>query len=1047
MKHKIKLDYMFIKKCVLYVLLFALIGFVIAGIVSSFGKDHTYALAKIPEEFIPEGSYKNYLKIHSGVPVDALDSFSLDMNKLKFPKLEEDILVEGITAEISADAENFNYILADERKYQDNTGNYVSALETSDVGSATWEITIPEAGLYQVYVNYYPIKQGGSNIERKIIINKDKSNRLYYYFDNLDNVKFPRYWTDKSDIIQDTMGNDMKPSQVEILNIQRKRFLRDETGYIIEPYFIYFDKGKNTITFESIRESMAIVSIGITSYKKTLTYEEYLELHKGAKVQTLTVPIKIEGQHSNERTSPTLYAISDRTDPKNNPVDPVKIKLNAIGGNKWTIPGDQITWKIDMTNYESGFYYITLRAKQDSARGMFSTRRVYINGEIPFAEANACKFKYSSDYRMVTLGSEDEPFLFYLEGGKVNTISLEATLGDYASLISDVQKAIDMLNDLYLKIIAITTVNPDPYQDYYLYGENARIQGTLETLEAAKIILENVSNRIIELVGDKSDNDAVIDKMIVQLEKFLAKPRTITQGLSYFSNNISALGTWISNVRNQPLQVESIYVHSDLDQIPHANSNFFSRTWFGIKGFFLSFFFDYESIGIIDTIEATREVEVWFLTSASSGREQANAISTLITNSLNSFLEAEGKEPIRVSLKVVAPGVLLPSTLAGTGPDVAINVDNGLPVNYAMRNAIMDISVFDEFYEVTGICSAANAEKGLCEYGKDYNEGRLENPNSQYLFFNSAMVPYEFNGGYYALPNTQSFLVMFYRTDIFAERNWDIPRTWTEVTSLVRELSISNLQFYLPVTSSGASSIVNPIFATMLFQRGGTFYKDNGKASNFDSEEAMQAFEAWTKYYTDYSFPLSASFINRFRTGETPIGIAYYETFNTLSVSAPEIAGKWSFALLPGTPDKMGNINNSGCTTGTAITMMKNAKDPIAAWDFMRWWVSADTQTLYAAELESILGAAARHNSANVIAFKNLAWTKSEKEILIEQWSRSVGIPEVPGGYYTGRNLENAFREVVNNDSNPRETLQEYVITINSEITKKRKEFQLDVND
>ena len=56
--------------------------------------------------------------------------------------------------------------------------------------------------------------------------------------------------------------------------------------------------------------------------------------------------------------------------------------------------------------------------------------------------------------------------------------------------------------------------------------------------------------------------------------------------------------------------------------------------------------------------------------------------------------------------------------------------------------------------------------------------------------------------------------------DIFEERNWEVPKTWNEVTSLVRELSISNLQFYLPVSVSGASSVVNPIFATMLFQRG-----------------------------------------------------------------------------------------------------------------------------------------------------------------------------------------------------------------------------------
>lgn len=1042
MKRKLNINSKMIKRGVLLLILFALAGFLIAGVVSSFGSDHVLSNSKTPVSYIPQGSYEDFLKIKSGKPADALEDYELNLSELTLPKMENDIVVLGVDGVISPNSEGFN-------KVYDKYGNMtIDALETSDYGFATWTVNVPAAGLYNVYVDYYPIKQGGANIERRVIINEtiDDTSDVNHpvQFDNLNNVKFPRYWTDKSDIIQDATGNDMKPSQVEIFETQRRAYLRDESGYILNPYLIYFKAGDNTITLESIRESMAVVQIGVTSYKTELSYDEYYNSHKDAGAKVLTDAIKVEGQLSTERTSPTLYAISDRTDPLNYPVDPVKTKLNAIGGTKWTTPGDSITWEIDMEGKESGLYYISLRAKQDSARGMFSTRRVYINGEIPFSEANAARFQYSSDYKIVTLGSEESPFYFYLEGGKTNTITLEATLGEYASPISRVQESIDLLNDLYLRIIAITTVSPDPYQDYYLYGPNARVQGTLETFAEAKDILVEVRDEVVAISGDKSDKEAVLDKMILQLTQMIEKPRTITERLKDFSDNISALGNWIGEVRRQPLQVESIYVHSNEEQLPKANSNFFVGTWFGIRGFFQSFFFDYESIGVLQSLDTDREVEVWFLTSLTAGREQANAISTLISNNMTSFLAADDKGPINVKLKVVAPGVLLPSTLAGTGPDVAINIDNGLPVNYAMRNAIMDISGFDEFWEVTGICSAANAEKGLCDKGTDYNEGRINDPNNQYLFYGSAMTPYEYDGGYYALPNTQSFLVMFYRTDIFEERNWEIPETWNQVTSLVRELSISNLQFYLPVSASGASSVVNPIFATMLYQRGGSFYKNDNKESNFDSEEAMLAFEQWTKYYTDYSFPLSASFVNRFKTGETPIGIAGYDMFNTITVFAPEIAGKWKFAPLPGTVDENGVINNSGAAYGSSTVMMKNARDPEASWDFMRWWVSQETQSLYATELESILGAAARHNTANVMALRNLSWTREELNVLIPQWEKSVGVPEVPGGYYTGRNIENAFREVVNSDVNPRETLQEYIIFINAEISKKRSEFGLE---
>jgi ABC-type glycerol-3-phosphate transport system substrate-binding protein len=210
----------------------------------------------------------------------------------------------------------------------------------------------------------------------------------------------------------------------------------------------------------------------------------------------------------------------------------------------------------------------------------------------------------------------------------------------------------------------------------------------------------------------------------------------------------------------------------------------------------------------------------------------------------------------------------------------------------------------------------------------------------------------------------------------------------------------------------------------------------------------MQAFEFWTEFYTNYSFELTitwATFINRFRTGEMPIGISDYNVYNTLMVSAPEIRGKWTFANMPGTRQEDGTIDRSTATSGTAVIMLKTTNVPEAAWEFMKWWTDADTQTAYNRELESIIGTAARHATPNIEAFSRLPWTVEELEILNAQFPWTVGVPEVPGGYYTGRNLENAFRKVVNNNINPRQTFEEYIVMINHEITRKREEFGLPV--
>ena len=52
-------------------------------------------------------------------------------------------------------------------------------------------------------------------------------------------------------------------------------------------------------------------------------------------------------------------------------------------------------------------------------------------------------------------------------------------------------------------------------------------------------------------------------------------------------------------------------------------------------------------------------------------------------------------------------------------------------------------------------------------------------------------------------------------------------------------------------------------------------------------------------------------------------------------------------------------------------------------------------------------------------------------------------MPEVAGGYYTSRHITNAIRKVMNQNEDPRETLLDYVITIDEEIWLKRDEFGL----
>ena len=1030
----------------------------IIAIAQSFSKGHKSSNSTIMKDVVPTGKYLKYLELHNYE-----DASLYDVEEIKL-EAKDATLVAGSTNETY-----FKDIKSDlVYKLRDSNGveqtHKLSYYEITDLngvtpasedddqviymgatGSATWTFNVPKDGFYNILLDYVAEQSGGANIERKFVIDeaKDANGNYIPPYDSLLNVSFQRVWGDApgAEIITDINGNQIKPEQAEYF-YRRSVYAKDSVGYVTEPYLVFFTAGEHKLTIEAVRECMSIYAVYLTPKEHYDSYQTVYNswVSEGARVIEGNENSRtIQGEDASFRSSSTLYAVSDRSSKFNHPADHVKILLNVIGGEKWSTSGDWISWNVNVA--QAGLYKISLRCKQNSSRGLFAVRTVKINNEIPFAEAKNCKFNYSANYSIVTLGNSDGDFYFYLHQGE-NVITLEASLGDYGSEINSVQSIIDNLNGVYRDIIAITGTSPDNYINYKLTKRLPELFDNEETGEVGKFKiyakeLREIAARITEISGEKSGETASLETMALQLEKFVKKPRNIQRNLSTFSSNISSLGTWILTVTEQTLTIDEMYVHTDDFKLPKANPNFFGDFGFKFIAFVRSFFFDYTTIGKTAATAEYENIEVWLLTGGSAGREQANAIRTLVNSSFTNQYR------INVDLKAVSSSVLLTATLSGNGPDVAIQADNGTPVNYAIRGAIYDLTQFDDFVVEEKIDENGNKSFSVKVDGEDKSRWQ-----------DSAMTPYELEGGFYALPNTQGFLVMFYRTDVFEAQGWEVPKTWTDAINLIPELQFQNLSFYLPLNTVGASSVVNQVFASRLYQTGGRFYRtkineETGleyMESNFDSEEAINAFEFWCSFYTDYSFSLSVSggtFINRFRTGEMPIGIASYETYNTLAVSAPEIRGKWKFAVIPGTVDENGDLKIDGASGGSAIMLMKQAKNPEGGWKFMKWWTSADTQIQYAREVESILGAAARHPTANIEAFKQLSWTVDELTVLMEQWEHTVGVPEVAGGYYTGRNLENAFRYVVNNKTNPRETLDDYVRTINNEINRKRDEFGL----
>ena len=274
-----------------------------------------------------------------------------------------------------------------------------------------------------------------------------------------------------------------------------------------------------------------------------------------------------------------------------------------------------------------------------------------------------------------------------------------------------------------------------------------------------------------------------------------------------------------------------------------------------------------------------------------------------------------------------------------------------------------------------------------------------------------------------------------------------VPQTWDELIALLPTIQGNNMSVGIPYPTTALPNI-NTLFS-MLYQNGGTIYNHNDTRTQVDEEAGVKAFEDYTSLFTDYGLIKEFDFVSRFRSGEMPIGVADYNTYNTLVVSAPEIRGLWDFTLLPGTmrTDENGKMVNdrSVHSAGAGCMLIKTDDQRIReqGWEFMKWWVSTDMQVRFGREIESVLGSSARYATANVGALEQLAWSSAQLKVLKEQQTWAVGFREIAGGYYTARNITNAVRKVINEKVDPRETIIDYARKINEEIEKKRLEFGL----
>ncbi|MCD7727612.1 MAG: extracellular solute-binding protein [Ruminococcus sp.] len=908
-------------------------------------------------------------------------------------------------------ADDEGYIYSSE--YQpEYTGDSVAELSVEEVdgktalkwanqdGSVSFPVTVAESGLYAITISYEALAGSTDSVELELQIDGESP------YDTATRITLSKRWVNEEDIKQDDNGNDIRPGQVEEVCWQ-ETYLKDIDGLYNDALWFYFEAGEHTVTLESVKAQFAIESIKLTQEAETEAYvapsDSELEANSDADV------ITVQGEDAIYKSDRTLSPTSDRNSSITQPSDPTKTKYNTIGSENWSQSTQSITWEVEVET--SGYYKLGIRGRQDQMRGLYSNRKLYIDGVVPNTESEQIKFYYSSDWTVTTPQDEDgNDIYYYLEAG-THTITLEAIPGEIGDIMAELDDVVYEITSYYRKIRQITGPDPDEYNDYQIDKVLPDIISDFERLSDELIAKKDE----IEALSGVAGSEAVtLEKMAIVLDNCVDRPINIPSNLSQIKDNITSVSSWMREYREQPLEIDMFQLAPAGKDFDSVDEGFLDSLSFGFQAFIGSFFEDYNSL----SSETEDSLVCW----VSLGRDQAQVVNQLVESDFNPTSDT------KITVNLVQGGIV-EATLAGKGPDIALFIGGDFPIQLAARDVLTDLTTFDDYDEVMT------------------------------RFQENASVLYEYNGGTYGLPVSQTIPMMFYREDILAEYGIDAEediKTWDDLIDILPVLQSNYMEvgLVLPVTqntSANGTAVVSTTveagntFAMLMLQQGLNYYTEDQTSTTFDSQEAIDAFTTWTKFYTTYSFDQQYDGFTRFRTGDMPLLIQPYTFYNQVTVSAPEIKGCWGMTTVPGTLQEDGTIDHTANSTGTGAIIFKKCENQEAAWEFIKWFTSTETQIDYAFDIEAVMGTMGRFDTANLEALEQLSWSTSDMTKLLAQFETQDEIPVIPASYAVTRNIMNAFRETVNNSENPRDTLMWYNKDINSEIERKLEDLEISV--
>lgn len=863
----------------------------------------------------------------------------------------------------------------------------------SDDGSEYLEfnVSVEEDALYGLEFDYYLDTVNSDAAKRALYIDGE------YPFTEAGDISFDRFFKDAGEPILNSIGDETRPKQVSI-DGWRTTALNDTSGMYSENFKFHLTEGKHNFKLVTMKTGMHISGIRLSAPAEPKSYAEvkaeYESLgYTSSGAKTINFQAELTAIEKND---PTLRRENDG-DPLVVPKSDISRRLNVMGGYRWRAGNQSITWEFEVPF--DGLYKIGMYVKQQWNDGLPSYRQIEIDGEVPFKELRDYKFAYNTSWSLHTLSDDNkEPYEFYLTAG-THRMTMTVKLGDLGEILASIQEDLNVLSDMLLDINLVVGGSVDPNYDYRFFEALPELESQMRYIYDSMQFKHDFAKGMSDKLPAMANNFLTIK---ADFQMMLEDPFLIAKKMGDIQSAQESLSEWYLSLQSAPLVIDSFYVGAPDEKWVSTSSNVFQRLGATFKQFMVSFSKDYDNVGgvLAEDVVVTDTINVWI----ARGTEWAEVIKEMADEEFtpNTGIAINVNVLPASQLNAGNVNALMLSITSGKAPDVALGVDPTSPVEFAIRDQVYDLSQMEGYEEV-----------------KD-------------RFVDGILVPYEYRGGVYAIPETMNFNVLFYRKDILSQYGIDLPETWNDMYEYVLPaLYQQGLQFYF-----------GRDFTQFLYQIGGEFYKDNGLKSGLDSAEAYQAFKEYTELFTNYNVPETAMFYQHFRSGLMPIGVGDFNMYMQLSVGAPEIIGKWGIVPLPGHIKADGMIDRTaGGLTEKGDIIMKQSKKPEQAWEFLKWWSSDEVQTRFAKEVEAMIGQEARWNTANKNAFVNLSWGAEDIETIREEWRWAREMPTVLGGYMTSRHLTNAWTSVVMSGMDVREALERAVKDINRELRMKQEEY------